>query len=40
MSEFIDFEAVVDNNNTNIVIEVSDGEGNIDTQIQDPIPLY
>ena len=40
MSEFIDFEAVVDNNNTNIVIEISDGEGNIDTQIQDPIPLY
>ena len=39
MSEFIDFEAVVDNNNTNIVIEVSDDEGNIDTQIQDPIPL-
>ena len=40
MLEFIDFEAVVDNNNTNIIIEVSDDEGNIDTQIQDPIPLY
>ena len=39
MSEFIDFEAAVDNNNTNIVIEVSDEEGNIDTQIQDPIRL-
>ena len=39
ISEFIDFEAVVDNNNTNIVIEVRDDEGNIDIQIQDPIPL-
>ena len=39
ISEFIDFEAVADSNNTNIVIEVSDDEGNIETQIQDPVPL-
>ena len=39
MLEFIDFEEVADNINTNVVIEVSDDKGNIDTRIQHPIPL-